>query len=220
MLDILESQIKQVQIISTNPKDPVLVRVHPANWRCIGVGNSAAAFQPKDYPQLTIKVYANEFVHIAGEEAAIYRQLGESSHFPCFFGAGANYICIGYRPGRSVYDCLAQGIFIPAQVVADVEAAIAYARGRGLNPSDIHSKNIIVHEGHGFLIDVSDYRRPGECQRWPNLRQAYYDYYLKLYHPGFTIPPWVLEIIRKWYRASESRLNLNDFAEWIIRMFF
>jgi hypothetical protein len=101
-----------------------------------------------------------------------------------------------------------------------VEEAIAYARSRGLNPSDIHIKNVLMHKGRGVLVDVSDYRRENECKRWPSLKKAYYDYYQELYKPGMAVPSWLLETIRKWYKATEGEGNIATFAERIIQMFF
>lgn len=216
----IQQQIQQVQVVSVDSRDPVHVSKQPESWRCIGVGNSAAVFQPKDRPDMAIKVYAKGFQEIAGEEAAIYEQLGDSPYFPDYYGRGEGFLLIGYRQGLNIYDCLLQGIYIPEQVIHDVEAAITYARGRGLNPSDIHIKNVLVHNGRGYLVDVSDYRKQDECKRWESLKQAYYDYYLDLYKPGLAVPSWVLETIRKWYKANEGEGNIGAFAERIIRMFF
>ncbi|MDS1029008.1 serine/threonine protein kinase [Bacillota bacterium LX-D] len=220
MLENISKELSYVRVTTLRKGDPVLVESHPSNWRCVGVGNSAAVFQLKNAPHLSIKVYADKYASIAQDEAAIYQQLGDSPFFPHFYGYGENYICIEYRPGCNINDCLVQGIYIPEQVIYDVDEAIAYARSRNLNPTDIHSKNILVHEGRGFLIDVSDYGQTEECKRWDNLKQAYYNYYIKLYRPGFTVPSWVLEIIRKWYKANEAKDNLEDFAETIVRLFF
>ncbi len=220
MLKEFEQLVKQVLVESKNPRDPVTVSGHPDNWRCVGVGNSAAVFQPKDQPNLSIKVYANTHAQVSSEEAEIYEQLGESPFFPHFYGRGEQFLLIEYRPGRNIYDCLVQGIYIPEQVILDVEAAITYARSRGLNPSDIHIKNILVHKGRGFLVDVSDYRKKGECKRWESLKQAYYEHYLELYTPGLTVPSWILETIRKWYKANEGEGNIVLFAEQAKRMFF
>lgn len=220
MLKKIEQLIKEVWIESKNPRDPVNVRRHPDNWRCVGVGNSAAVFQPKDHPNLTVKVYAAAYAKICSIEAEIYEQLGESTFFPRYYGRGKHFLILEYRPGRNIYDCLVQGIFIPEQVIFDVEAGIAYARSRGLNPSDIHVKNILVYEGRGYLVDVSDYRKQGKCHRWESLKQAYYEHYLDLYFPGLTVPTWVLETIRKWYKANENEPNLAVFAEQTKKMFF
>ncbi|MBL0388509.1 serine/threonine protein kinase [Tumebacillus sp. ITR2] len=210
-----------VRVRSVNPRDPVHVRTHPDSWRCVGVGNSAAVFQPKDHPELAIKIYAPEFEDVCATEAGIYEQLGDNEFFPRYYGRGEGFLVIEYRPGKNLYDCLVQGVEIPEQAIHDVDTAIAYAQSRGLNPSDIHVKNVLVHNGRGHLVDVSDYRELGDCKRWPDLKSAYYDYYRNLYRPGLTVPSWVLETIRKWYKSPEGgSSNIGTFAERIIRMFF
>ena len=214
------NDVKLVKVVSKKPRDPVNVIMQPENWRCVGVGTSAAVFQPRTCPEISIKVYADKFAKVALEETEIYKQLGDSPFFPRYYGRGDNYLIIEFREGKSVHDCLVEGVFIPEQVVHDVEEAIKYARGQGLNPSDIHIKNILVSKGRGYLVDVSDYRRSGECKRWETLKEVYYDYYIKMYSGGMTVPSWLLEIIRKWYKANESEGNIKTFAERIIKMFF
>lgn len=216
----LNEWIKGVRVRSVNPRDPVHVISHPDSWRVIGVGNSAAVFQPKDHPELAVKVFAETFEHIATQEAGIYEQLGQSDYFPKYYGRGDHYLVIQFRPGRNLYDCLLQGTEIPEQVIHDVDTAIRYARDIGLNPADIHLKNVLLHEGRGYLVDVSDYGKVGECARWETLKKAYYDYYRDLYVPGMPVPSWVLETIRKWYKATEGEGNIAAFAERIKRMFF
>ncbi len=220
MIKDVQSLVDAVRVRSVNSRDPVEVREHPAHWRCIGVGNTAAVFQPKDVPDLAVKVFADSHAGIAAHEAAIYEQLGDSPFFPRYFGHGERYLLIEYREGTNLYDCLLQGIFIPEQVIIDVDEAIRYARSCGLNPADIHVKNVLVHEGRGYLVDLSDYRKMGECKRWTTLKKAYYDYYLDLYKPGMAVPSWLLETIRKWYKANEGERDVLNFAERIRRMFF
>ena len=150
----------------------------------------------------------------------MYKQLGENPFFPHCYGRGINYLVIEYCKGINVYDCLIQGIFIPEQVIFDVEEAIKYGRSWGLNPCDIHIKNILVNDGKGFLVDVSEYHKQYECKRWEYLKQVYYDYYLKVYRPGMTVPSWLLETIRKWYKLNEKNGDIKAFADRIIEMFF
>jgi len=218
----IQRDLDNVRVWSVDPRDPVRVDRHPEGWRCIGVGNTAAVFQAAACPGLAIKVYAEPFADVAREEAAVYEQLGDSPYFPTFHGKGDHFVLIGYRPGVNIYDCLVQGIYIPERVILDVEEAIRYARSRGLTPSDIHVRNVIVHEGRGYLIDVSDYRRQDKIKRWEILKKAYYDYYVDLYRPGRTVPPWILETIRKWYKTAEGEQGANiwPFADRIRRMFF
>lgn len=221
MIEEIRDLVADVRVRSVNPRDPVHVKTHPESWRCIGVGNSAAVFQPKGYPDVAVKIYAPEFESVCEKEAGIYEQLGDNEYFPRYYGRGERFLAIEYKPGKNLYDCLLQGVEIPEQVIFDVDQAIAYAQERGLNPSDIHVKNVLVHNGRGYLVDVSDYRKSGDCDRWPDLKRAFYDYYQDLYRPGLSIPSWVLETIRKWYKSPEGgSSNIGAFAERVIKMFF
>lgn len=212
--------VKEVDVQSIRYGDPVYVKKYPSVWRCIGVGTSAAVFQPKDQPHLAVKVYTHKHLFKLSEEVAVYKRLENSPLFPRFYGHGENFLLIEFKPGRNIYDCLLQGIFIPTQVILDVEEAIAYAKGKGLKPADIHAKNILLHEGRGFLIDVSDYGKEKDCKRWDNLKLIYNKYYLDIYKPGLNIPSWLLETIRKWYKGNSYDGNITAFAEGIKRMFF
>lgn len=220
MVDEFNQLAEQVQVVSTASSQPVRVKSQPDSLRCVGLGTTAAVFQLKDRPEIALKVFIPSQKQACQEEGQIYRLLGSSPFFPAFFGGGSNYLAIGYQPGINVYDCLLRGIFIPEQVVVDVEVALAFARSKGLNPSDVHLKNIIIHKGRGYLVDVSAYRRSRTCHRWETLKHAYYDYYLDLYQPGLTIPSWLLEAIRNWYKATEFDHDLTGFAERIRQMFF
>lgn len=220
MWNELLDTISQVKVESAGRSYPVQVTAQPENLRCVGLGTTAAVFQFKKRPELAIKVFLPTHITTCRVEGEIYTQLGASPYYPIFYGRRNNFLVIGYRPGLNVYDYLLQGIHIPERVLLDVEEGLAYARSRGLNPSDIHLKNIIIHEGRGYLVDVSSYRRQGDCKRWLSLRHAYYNYYLELYQPGLAVPSWVLEAIRTWYKATEGDLDISGFADRMRRLFF
>lgn len=217
--ELLDS-ITQIKVESAGRSCPVQVTAQAGNLRCVGLGTTAAVFQLKDRPELAVKVFLPSHTHTCKDEGEIYTRLGSSPYFPAFYGRGDNFLVIGYRPGCNVYDYLLQGIRIPEQVILDVEEGLSYARSRGLNPSDIHLKNILIHEDRGYLVDVSSYRRQAECKRWNSLRHAYYNYYLELYQPGLAVPSWMLEAIRTWYKAVESDLDIGGFADSMRKLFF
>ena len=52
-----------------------------------------------------------------------------------------------------------------------------YVRQKGLNPRDIHLKNIFLQNGRAKIIDVSEYVQPGNDLRWEYLKKAYDQYY-------------------------------------------
>src|SRR5690606_26217314 len=47
-------------------------------------------------------------------------------------------LVLSYEEGKTLFDCILEGIHIPEQVIQDVEEAREYARSKGLNPRDIH----------------------------------------------------------------------------------
>ena len=68
-----------------------------------------------------------------------------------------NYLVLSFEEGITLYDCLLQGIPIPKQAIKDVDDAREYVRQKGLNPRDIHLKNVFLQNGRAKIIDVSEY---------------------------------------------------------------
>jgi hypothetical protein len=90
-----------------------------------------------------------------------------------------------------------------------VEEALADARSKGLYPHDVHGKNVLMHQGRGYLIDVSDYYIQVEDTKWRDLRKAYDAIYLPfLKDRGWKIPLWVLDGVRKGYRYMKRLHHL------------
>ncbi|MCB8817474.1 RIO1 family regulatory kinase/ATPase domain-containing protein [Desulfosporosinus shakirovi] len=88
-----------------------------------------------------------------------------------YYGRGFDFLVIRFEEGITLYDCLLKGIHIPKQVIEDVDNAINYVLGKGLNPRDIHLKNILLQEGKAKLLDVSEYMKPGNDKRWEYLKE-------------------------------------------------
>jgi len=197
----LKKEIKFVRLRHSHRFSYVQVLKKPDGWRCAGVGNSAAVFQHGDYPDIAVKIFSDACEHIAREESEVYRKLGASFSYPKFYGSGENFLLMQYIPGRSVYDCLLKGIYIPEQIVHNIDEAVLYARRRGLNPRNIHAKNILIHNGRGYVVDVSEYMKAGKCYHWDILKYVYYNFYSHFYKPGMKFPFWMLEYIRRGYRV-------------------
>ena len=60
-----------------------------------------------------------------------------------------------------MYDAVQRGIKIPEQVIKDVNKALDYARSQGLNPYDVHGKNVMMKDGRGYVVDISDFYKEG-----------------------------------------------------------
>lgn len=196
----LEKEIRTVRIRHSHRFSYVRVLRKSENWTCEGAGNSAAVFRHCDYPDVAIKIFSDSCKHIARQEAEVYRRLGESPFYPKFYGSGENFILMQYIPGISIHDCLLKGIWIPEQIVHDINDAVLNACQRGLNPRNLHAKNILIHNGRGYAVDVSEYMKKGKCYHWSLLRYGYYNIYRPFYRPGMKVPFWLLEYIRRIYR--------------------
>jgi len=82
--------------------------------------------------------------------------------------------------------------------------AVSYARQCGLNPRNLHAKNILIHNGRGYVVDVSDYMKEGKCYHFDMLKYVYDKLYVVFYRPGMKMPFWLLESIRRGYRLTIS----------------
>ena len=185
--------------------DPVVVRRVPAPWVLLGAGNYAAVFCHPGHPEQVAKVYAPRRPGLA-EEAEVYRRLGPHPAFSeCLHAgkgpAGEGFLILRRLGGTTLYDCLRLGMPIPERAIEDVNGALAYARGRGLRPHDVHGRNVMVLDGRGLVVDVSDFLHEEACPAWDDFKKFYYLLYRPLLRPlGLRVPRPVLEAVRKLHR--------------------
>lgn len=211
---LAEQSLKCVLIKGNNKNKPVTVLNKSQNLRCIGIGTDAAIFLHELLPSYAFKVYSPEALHKKAIEENVYLRLKDPKYFPQYFGSGDNYLVLSYEKGPTLYECLLQGIEIPSQVMNDVEKARAYARSKGLNPRDIHFKNVILQDGKGKVLDVSEYLKEGNDKRWEHLMFAY-----RLMYPlfkGKKIPHWVIKLTSFVYNRL---VKLFFFAEGYSKQF-
>ncbi|MBD1909370.1 serine/threonine protein kinase [Leptolyngbya sp. FACHB-8] len=197
----VEAQLlPHVHIESVDPNDPVVVRKVPFPWRALGMGNYAAVFWHPEFPDYVIKVYAPGRPGLT-EEAEVYRRLGTHPAFSECFYRGSNCLILKRLEGITLYDCLSLGIRIPKQVIKDIDQALDYAQSRGLNGHDVHGRNVMMYEGRGLVVDVSDFLNQEPCSAWDDLKWAYYRFYLPILAPmRLKVPHTVLNMVRKTYR--------------------
>jgi predicted Ser/Thr protein kinase len=195
----LDHLLRSVRIRSREKNQPVHILEHSEQLQCIGKGTDAAVFKFQELPELAFKVYSNESILKKEVEAKVYKQLEGSSFFAQYYGSGDNYIVISYEQGINLYDCLLRGIPVPSQVFLDVEEAIHQVVQIGLNPRDIHLKNVLLQNGRGKVLDVSEYGRAGNDRRWEHLVWAYHHVYPTM--EGRRIPAWLLEWVKRCYYA-------------------
>ncbi|MFC7441225.1 serine/threonine protein kinase [Laceyella putida] len=214
----LDERLQEIRIHANERNEPVEVEHIPPIFRLIGVGTDAVVVQHPDYPELVFKCYALDRLGKKEQEQQVYERLGDSPYFAKLKGSGARHLALSYEPGPTLYQCLEQGIIIPEQVIEQVEEARRYARSKGLNPRDIHLKNVILQGNKAKVIDVSEYLNPGNDQRWDHLVEGYHLFYSLI--RGKKLPAWLIEAVKNIYLQQQgSSFHLQEFGKKIMNLF-
>ena len=209
--------LSKIKVFSNANNEPVTISGDLDDLKCIGVGTDAAVFQSLSATDYAFKLYAKDKVNKVKVEANVYHILGDSPFFSTCFASYDEYLVLSYEEGKTLFDCILQGIHIPEQVVNDVENAREYVRNKGLNPRDIHLKNILLQNGRAKIIDVSEYVLPGNDYRWEHLKKGYEQYYHLI--DGNSVPFWLVETIRKWYnQRAETSSSFEEFTKKILKL--
>ncbi|ARK29583.1 serine/threonine protein kinase [Halalkalibacter krulwichiae] len=217
LLENVDEKIKQIQLFSRNNNQIVTVKKVPKGIKCIGMGTDAAVFQLLDAPQFAFKVFSQDKLKKLEREKQVYTLLGDSNYFPSYYSNGTNYLVLSFEEGLTLYECLLKGVRIPEQAIVDVERAREFARSKGLNPRDIHLKNILLQGGRAVVLDVSEYLNEGNDHRWEYLKEGYYEYYTLIAEK--KVPYWVIETVRKWYNQSHpGRFQLHSFVQKVLKI--
>ena len=208
MVNSLESLRKCVQrallpdlkLESVEPHNPVVVHQVPYPWQCLGAGNYAAVLAHPDYPEQVVKVYAPGRPGLA-EEVEVYRRLGDHPAYSRCYAYGDNFLVLRRLRGVTLYDCLQRGLPISPQVIHDIDAALDFARSRGLHPHDVHGRNVMLSEGRGLVVDISDFWNAAPCRAWQDVKRAYWWIYRPLVYPlRLRVPYVLLDGVRAGYR--------------------
>jgi hypothetical protein len=199
--DLIENELlPQIQLTTTSPFDPIIVNNRSISWKTIGSGNYAGVFSHASNPEKVVKVYGRNPEELK-KEIDVYKKLGNHETYSTLFDYGENYLILKRLRGITLFDAVVKGIPIPEAVIQDIDAGLEYARSVGLNPFDVHGKNVVMYEGRGYIVDVSDFLKQGYCGKWDDLKKAYNKIYrpnLLKYHP--SIPFFIVNGIRKGYR--------------------
>lgn len=210
-------ELKQIDFHANEGTDLVTINRVPPVFKLIGRGTDAVVVQHPDLPDRVFKVFASERVQKKEIEYLVYQRLGNSPYFSRCLGQGENYLILSYEAGPTLYECIEQGIMIPEQVIHDVEEARSYARSVGLNPRDIHLKNVLLQNGRAKIIDVSEYLNQGNDGRWDHLVQGYRDFYPLI--QGKKIPAWLIELVKKtYYLQVTDEFSVTEFGRRIVQM--
>lgn len=204
-IHLIENELlKKVVLESNHTHNPIVVKNTPPKWKCVGVGNYAAVFTHETEPNLVVKINVVDVENLK-KEAEIYRRIKKHPAYSYLVYQGANYLVLKKLEGITLYNALARGIRIPESVIDDIKRALDYARSCGLNPYDIHGKNIMMKDGRGFVVDVSDFYKEGKDEKWEDLLKAYERIYKKLlYKYPLKIPFKALDFIRHAYRFYKT----------------
>lgn len=194
------SLLHELDLESVDPHDPIVARHVPRPWSLLGRGNYAAVLTHPEHPEWVVKVYAPGRSGIE-QEAEVYRRLGSHPAYSECVHVGENFLVLRRLHGVTLYDALHRGVPIPRQAIRDIDRALRYAKSRGLHPHDVHGKNVMVQEGRGLVLDVSDFLDTEECTKWRDLRKAYFTFYRPFLLPlRLRVPYRVLDAVRWLYR--------------------
>ena len=192
--------LPSLRLVSVDPHEPVVAQHVPAPWRLLGCGNYAAVLAHPSHPDVVVKVYAPGRPGLEAE-VEVYRRLGRHPAYSECVHAGDGYLVLRRLHGVTLYDGVHRGLPIPEQVIRDIDEALAYARGRGLHPHDVHGRNVMMQDGRGLVVDVSDFLDREDCSKWRDLKAAYYRLYRPLLLPlRLRVPYAVLDVVRAGYR--------------------
>ena len=205
---IYQELLPNFQVKSVDPHNPVEVRSIPDPWQLLVAGNYAAVVYHFDYPDHVVKIYAPGRPGFS-EEVEVYRRLGSHPAFSECIYAADGFLVLKRLHGVTLYDCMHLGLRIPEQVIQDIDQALDYARGCGLHPHDVHGRNVMMLEGRGLVVDISDFLNEETCSKWNDLKKAYYWLYRPLLSPlRLRVPYFVLDGIRRNYRRFRHLAKL------------
>ena len=197
---IHQELLPSLKIESIHPHNPVVVYQVLEPWQLLGTGNYAGVFYHRDYGDLVVKVYAPRRSGWE-EELEVYRRLGSHPAFSECFYSENNILVLKRLDGITLYDSMHKGLKIPQQVIKEIDIALEYARSRRLYPHDVHGRNVMMSNGRGLVVDVSDFLRKEPCLAWEDLKKAYYWLYLPFFSwHRLPIPYFILDWVRTSYR--------------------
>ncbi|NGM84607.1 serine/threonine protein kinase [Paenibacillus sp. 7124] len=206
LLEIIQEELLEHLVLeSVEPEDPIEVRSVPRPWVLLGSGNYAAVLFHPEYEDYAVKIYAPGRPGLQ-EEVEVYRRLGSHPAYSLLYYAGPNFLLLKRLRGVTFYNCMKRGIPITDQAVRDIDEALEYAVSRGLHPHDVHAKNVMLGDGRGLIVDISDFLKQEDCTMWSDFKKAYSRLYRPVASLGvFPVPDKVLEAVRKGYRLWRRR---------------
>lgn len=197
---IEEELLPQITLKADDLFEPIQVINDSRTWELIGNGNYAAVFSHRSRPEWVVKVYGRN-LHEIKKEIEVYKKVGDHQAFSKLYANGENYLVLKRLHGITLFNAVVKGIQIPDSVMEDIDSALRYAKSVGLNPYDVHGKNVVMNGARGYVVDISDFYKSGYCSKWDDLKKAYRWIYKPLiyrFHP--PIPFIIMDSVRKGYR--------------------
>jgi predicted Ser/Thr protein kinase len=174
---------------------------HDDSLILVGTGRSAFVFRIKSSNK-AIKIFFPTFSYLAAKEAEIYKTLQNIAYYPSIYETGLNYIVMDYIEGLTLFQCMSHGKIITPAHLKEIDYALSLASDQGLNPSDIHLRNIFITSTNEIrIIDVARFRQKKDCRQWADLKKAYNQFYRKRWFPK-KIPATLLNIIAFLYKKG------------------
>lgn len=206
---IEEELLPNVTLKAENLFDPIEVTNTSSTWKMIGKGNYAAVFYHEKKPDWVVKIYGRS-QHELKKEIEVYKKIGgRHKAFSTLFAHGDNYLVLKRIKGITLFNAVIKGKQIPETVMNDIDEALQYAASVGLNPYDVHGKNVVMNGKKGYVVDISDFYKEGYCSKWPDLKKAYKKIYKPfLYHFHPPIPLLIMDGVRKGYRKYKKIKSL------------
>lgn len=200
-IQLIENELlPRIHLKQASLYNPIIVNNQSNTWKTIGSGNYAGVFTHNSHPEMVVKVYGRRPEELQ-KEIEVYKKLGNHASFSTLYGYGETYLVLKKIEGVTLFEAVVKGMQIPISVIDDIDQGLEYARSVGLNPFDVHGKNVVMFKGRGYIVDVSDFYKLGYCRKWDDLKKAYYKIYkpfLYKFHP--PIPFFIVDGIRKGYR--------------------
>lgn len=214
---IVELEIEETHFQIMPNNQLVQIKSVPDGYATIGIGTDAVLLQHPLTPRYVYKVFSTHNVHKMLNEYNAYQKLGVCPFFSRCYHKGTRFLVLNYEEGPTLYECLLKGIPIPEQVIQDVEIACHYARQKGLNPRDIHLKNIILQNDRAKLIDISEYVHPGNDLRWMHLTEGYRRFYHLIKGKKLS-ERWIEWIKRIYLMQTREQFSVEQFGSKIINL--
>lgn len=149
----------------------------------LGSGKSADVYAIDD--TRVAKVFRSDRLYELVKEREAYKLLADVSGFVTLYESGSDYLVMDRVYGLNLYECVSRGIYIPESVMNRVDEALERSVTCGLNPNDVHLKNVMWERESDTVVvlDVARFLDKGKDRRWTHLRWVYHNLYLRRWFP-------------------------------------